>query len=260
MAAYTEDDDLHSILAEQQSELVAAKTLDSDFDFAFQIQMQEAVAASLAFHPSGSPLEERNDVVPAMAGNDVVPAMAENDDVLGLAETLLQKDMESYMLEYQDRKHSEAEMKKAREDLDRRIHDQRLANDILNLPEDYWSKYGDWYEKPYDPSGPSSSSSKGSVESEALRLYFKGLVSEERVRDSNMVVTGAGIAICDLEDNLLFHSRKNLEAFDGCEMITGEAAELEALVEGLNKALAFGFNKIAFFCDDNTIFHYVSPF
>lgn len=248
MATNTEDDDLGSILAEQQSELMAAKTLNSDFDFAFQIQMQEAVAASLALHPSGSPLEERN---------DVVPATAKNDDVLGLAETLLQKDMESYMLEYQDRKHSEAEMKKAREDLDRRIHDQRLANDILNLPEDYWSKYGDWYEKPYDPSGPSSSS-KGSVESEALRLYFKGLVSEERVRDSNVVVTGAGIAICDLEDNLLFHSRKNLKAFDGCEMITGEAAELEALVEGLNKALAFGFDKIAFFCDDNTIFHYVT--
>ncbi|EXB98575.1 putative E3 ubiquitin-protein ligase rbrA [Morus notabilis] len=254
--ASTEADDLQDILAEQQRELMAAKTLDSDLDFAFQIQMQEAVAASLAFRPSGS----TSPPPPSKGRNDGVPSTDDNDNVLGVAEKLLLGDMERYIQECEDRKHSEDEMRKAREDLDRRFHDQKLANDIMTLPEDYWSEYGDWYENPYGSSGSSSSasSSKGLVESEALRLYVKGLVSEERVRDSNMVVAGAGIAICDPKDYLLFHSRKNLEAFDGAEMISGEAAELEALVEGLNKALAFGFNKIVFFCDDDAIFHYVT--
>ncbi|EXB98574.1 putative E3 ubiquitin-protein ligase rbrA [Morus notabilis] len=234
---------------------MAAKNLESDLDFAFQIQMQEAIAASFAFRPSGLTASP-----PSGDRTDVVPLTGDNDEVLGVAETLLLRDMESYMQEYEDRKHSEAETSSARENLDRRIHDQRLANDVLTLAdEDYRSKYGDWYEKPHGSSCDSgfsslASSSKRLAESEDLRLYFKGLVSEE----SNVPVAGAGIAIFDHNDNLLFHARKNLEAFDGAEMISGEAAELEALVEGLNKALAFGFNMITFCCDDYTIFHYVS--
>ena len=243
MATKNETDDLLAILSEQQKEFMAAKTLESDLDLAFHIQMQEAMTASLALPPSGSrspPLAVESYVVPTG-----------DDDVLGLAPTLLLQDMESYMQEYEDHKRSEAEMRKEREDLDRRIHDQKVANDILTLPEHYWSRYGDWYEKPYGTAGSSSSSSSTH---ESLRLYFKGLVSEEMVRDVKVVVAGAGIAICDPKDNLLFHSRKHLEA------LSGEAAELEALIEGLNKALALDLKRVTFFCEDNMIYNYVSLF
>lgn len=244
MARANEADDLRAQLTEQRRELMAAKTLESDLDLAFNIQMQEAMIASVALRQSGS----LSSPPPAT----VVPAGDEDGGVSGLASTLLLQDMESYMQEYEDQKRCEAEMRKAREDLDRRIHDQKVARDILTLPEDYWSRYGDWYEKPYDRTDGSSSSSSASLE--ALRLYFKGLVSEETVRDAKVVVAGAGIAICDPKDNLLFHSRKNLEA------LSGEAAELEALIEGLNKALALDLKSVTFFCEDNPIYHYVSPF
>lgn len=251
MATNTESDYLQTILATQRREIMAVQTLDSDFDFAFRVQIEEAVAASLADRPSSSPSGEDNAVAPA-----------ENDGVLWVAETLPLRDMESHMKKHQDRKHSEAESSKVMEYLDRRIHDERLANNIGNLPEEYWSKFSHWYQKPYDTYGASSSSSSSSskvlVEPDALKLYFKGFVREERVGGSDMVVAGAGIAICDSGDNLLFQSGKNLEAFDDGYRISNESAELEALAEGLEKALEFGFEKITFFCDDDMIFLYVS--
>ncbi|PON35099.1 E3 ubiquitin ligase RBR family [Trema orientale] len=219
MARTDEEYDLQVTLSEQRRELMAAKTLESDLDLAFHIQMQEAVTASLALRPSKSTLSPPPDA----AGDD--------EDGSGLAPTLLLRDVE---------RRCEAEMRKAREDLDRRIHDQKLASDITALPEDYWSKYGDWYEKPYGAAGSSSSSSSSSPASghDSVRLYFKGLVSEEMVREAKVVVAGAGIAICDPKDNLLFHSRKNLG------VLSGEAAELEALIEGLNKALALDLKRV----------------
>ncbi|GMN24600.1 hypothetical protein TIFTF001_000634 [Ficus carica] len=208
---------------------MAAQNLDSDLDFAFQIQMQEAVAASLALRPMGSQSD------------------AHDDDVLGQSETLLPRDMKSNLV-----------VRKEREEFDRRVQDRRLGNGIVDLPLEYWCQHGIWYEKPYDSYGASPSSSSQSLvdQSVAWRLYFKGLV--EWVSDSDMVVAGAGIAIFDSKRNLVFHSGKNLEAFHGGEVISGEAAELEALVEGLNQALASGFNSITFFCNDNTIFDCVT--
>lgn len=244
------DGDLATILSEHRREFALAKALETDLDFAFELQMQEAMNASLALMPSPS---ESNDVVPpeSVVGSD------ENVDVLAMAEAFIQSDIESYAREREDRELCEAEMRAEKEDLSRRIHDQRVADEVAALPEDYWSDYGDWYEKPYGSSS-SSSSTENSGAGEYLRLYFKGVVSEERVRDSNVVVAGAGIAICDPKNNLLFHSRKNLEAFYGGQMASGEMAELEALCEGLDKAIAFGFKRVVFICFDSTLYDYVS--
>ncbi|KAM6578801.1 hypothetical protein CsatB_030638 [Cannabis sativa] len=253
MAAMDDDEAyiLQLALDEQRKELMAAQTLDSDLDLAFHIQMQEAMTSSLVLHnnnksTSSTKMDTEDDVVPA--------ADVKDDDVLGVASSLLLRDLECYMQEYGDRKRSSEEWRMAREDLDRRIHDQKVASEIKTLPEDYWSSYGDWFEKPYgdNSKGASSSSSSSLVGSEVLRLYFKGLVSEEMIRDSKVVVAGAGIAICDGKDNLLFHSRKNLK------VLSSEAAELEALIEGLDKALALDLKSLTFFCEDNSLYHYIT--
>ena len=57
-------------------------------------------------------------------------------------------------------------MRKLKEDLDCRIHDQKLAVNIHNIPD-----------------------------LECFRLYFKGLVSEERVRGIMVNVAGSGAAM-----------------------------------------------------------------
>ncbi|KAL5581188.1 hypothetical protein UlMin_013630 [Ulmus minor] len=248
MAEIAGEGDLHFILSEQRKELMAAQTLESDLDLAFQLQMEEAMKTSLALKPSSS-----NSPPPPQPESAVLIGC--EDVVSGLAPTLLMQDVDRYMQELEDHKCCEVEARKVREDLDRRIHDQKVASEILSLPEDYWREYGDQFEKPYG-SGGSSSSAGSAVE--GLRLYFKGLVSEERVRDVKVVVAGAGIAICDPKNNLLFQSRKNLEAIVGGEVLCGEAAELEALVEGLNKALFLDLKRVTFVCENYTLYQYVT--
>lgn len=151
------------------------------------------------------------------------------------------KDMNSFVQELEDYEQSEAEMRKLKEDLNHQIHDQKLTVNIHNIPDRQWEKYSDNYHRPYrtaksSPSS-SSSSSKALVDSECFRLYFKGLVSEERVRGIMVNVAGAGVAICDSWDNLILEARKNVEAVVNSVGVSGEVAELQALIESLNKAL-----------------------
>lgn len=233
-------DDLHTIHSEQRVELMAAMAEESDLNLAFRLQMKEAMTASRALQPSRPSSPDISTIAAVTAGDD---------DVLGTATALMLRDMERFAQECEDQRRCKEEMKRAKEDLDRRIHDQKLARDILNVPEDEWKKSGDYYERPY---GSSSSSS-----SQCVRLYCKGLVSEERVRDVKSVVAGAGIAICDPGDNLIFEARKNLEAVAGGTVLGSEAAELEAIIEGLNKALALDLNRVTFFCDNYMVYQYV---
>ncbi|PRQ33730.1 putative transcription factor C2H2 family [Rosa chinensis] len=247
METPTDQTDVHVILSEQRRELLAAKTLDADLDLAFNLQMQEAMTASLALNPSPSTSQSPPPSQP----------YEPNDDVLDIAATLLLEDVERFSQEYEDHERSVLEARKAKEDLDRRIHDHKFAIDVSDLPEEYWRNHGDVYERPFCTDGASSSSSgKAAAETECLRLYCKGLISEELVKNVKMAVGGIGVAICDPRDNLVFEVKKNMEAVVEGERLSDEAAELEALVEGLNKALTMDLKNVTFFCDDNKLYQY----
>ncbi|CAN6556895.1 unnamed protein product [Malus baccata var. baccata] len=58
-------------------------------------------------------------------------------------------------------------------------------------------------------------------------------------------------------DNLIFEARKNLEAVVDSVVLSNEAAELEAIIEGLNNALTLDLEAVTFFCDDYMIYQYV---
>lgn len=236
-----DDDDLHSLVSEQRNELMAAETLESDLDLAFKLQLQEAVAASLAHQPSSSaPLEPQNDTVCHSVGF----ATVQSEELVRLQQEL------------KDRQQSEIEMRKMREDLCRRIHDQNFAREILRIPEEDWRDWGDNFEKPFCGEG-SSSSSGGSTaignECE-YRLYFKGLISDEKVGDQRIKLAGIGVAICDSRDNLIFEVRKPL-IVNGMNKI---GAEAKALIEGLNAALVLELKRLVFYCDYYPIFQFVS--
>jgi hypothetical protein len=251
MAKSTVRDDLNAALSEQRGALMTAKTLEADLDLAYHLQMQEAMTASLALRPTSSSCSSPPQPEAAVS--------SPKDAVLDVAATLMLQDVERFVQEHEDRELSEAEMRKMREDLDRRIHDQKLADDILNIPEEEWEADGDNYHRPYRTDSSSSSSTTALVDTERFRLYFKGLVSEERIRDMKVTVAGAGVAICDRRDGLILEARKNLEAFVDGQVVTDEVAELEALIEGLNKALSLNLKRLTFFCDDNGLYQYVSP-
>ncbi|MBA0587678.1 hypothetical protein Gorai_000801 [Gossypium raimondii] len=226
-------DDLQSVLTLQRHLLMEAKTLDSDLDFAFQLQMQEAFSASLSVHHPSSSLDVTLSP-PSDMGFDYV--------------TLMLQDIERFEMERKDREESEEEMRRFRNDLNRSIYDQNFARYIMNVPEQEWNNYGDNYERPYD----------GNVveaQNEGFRVYVKGLVSEERIREMKVTVGGVGVAICDFWNNLVLELRKKL---DGAEFMTGEMAGVEAVIHGLNAALSLDLKRVTLFVDDFLVYQFIT--
>ncbi|KAK9930216.1 hypothetical protein M0R45_027263 [Rubus argutus] len=62
------------------------------------------------------------------------------------------------------------------------------------------------------------------------------------------------LSVRDPIDNLIFTAKKNLEAFDGGEVLWNVVVELEALVEELIKALALDLENVTFHSDDNKLY------
>ena len=243
--AAIEEDEVSVILEEQREEIMAAKTLAQDHDLAFNLQMQEALAVSKAAHTSSVPNSPTGD-----AG--IVDFTGEEEE-FDFTSLILQ-DIARVDQERRDREFGEQEMKRLKVDLDRRIHDQKFAKELMNVPEGDWSKHGDNYQKPYSLSAGSSSSSSA-IGNESFRLYCKGLVSEEMIGDTRAMVGGVGVAICDSTDNLIWEVKKVLGA-EECK--SPEIAELEAIVHGLDEALTFDLGRVTFFVDHFKVFQYVS--
>nr|XP_027108397.1 uncharacterized protein LOC113728095 [Coffea arabica] len=240
------DNNLRAMATEQRREIAAAKDLESDMDLAFRLQLQEAINASISFVPStsaGSPRSPPRDLAKPDGSNDNVP-------------DLQSVELLKFEQEIKDRLLSEAEFKKIRDDLHRRIHDQKLAEEIENMPEDEWEEIGGNFERPF---GEGSSKSVGS---EIFRVFFKGLVESEvtvKVKDNagrykSGVFSGIGVAICDSRDELLFEVRKPLCA----NGINRRIAEFMALIEGLNAALTLELPRIVFYCDYFPIYQFVT--
>ncbi|KAK9280250.1 hypothetical protein L1049_013938 [Liquidambar formosana] len=236
------DDELRAILSEQRRELMSTQTLDSDLDVAFHLQMQEAITASLALHPSSS----SSSASPSSSSSAAAlqpPLLIQDDDALYFA-ALMDEEFEKLEQICRDREMSSAEMRAMRDDLNRRIHDQKVASEILRIPEDEWKNSGNNFERPY------GEGSSGTVMAdESFRVYFKGLVSEERIRDSRVTVAAIGVAICDVTDHPIFELQKPLTGGED-SVVSREAVEIEALVEGLNAAIALDLKRVTCYCDE----------
>lgn len=240
-----DDDDLQSLVSEQQRELMAAEALESDLDLAFHLQLQEALSASLAHQPSSSS---------SSSATAPDPRPPKSDDVRGFA-AYQSDELSRLEQELKDREQGEIEMRRMREDLCRRIHDQKVASEIMRIPEEDWKEWGDNFEKPFGEGSSSSGGAGAGAGRECnFRLYCKGLVSEDKAGDKKNVLNGIGVAICDPKGNLIFEVRKPLIG----NGINKTAAEAKALIEGLNAALALELNRIVFYCDYYPLFQFVS--
>ncbi|RDY09338.1 putative E3 ubiquitin-protein ligase rbrA, partial [Mucuna pruriens] len=228
-------EDLHCLLSELRRELAAAEAMESDLDFAFNLQLQEALAASLAEQPSSSSSTALEELV---------------DDGALNATALQCEELARVELEMKDREQSEREMRKTTEDLRRRIHDENVAREISTISEADWQQWGDNFEKPFGE----GSSSSGKREEGVARVYFKGLVGEENVRGEKIVLAGIGVAICDLSDNLIFEVSKSLVGKGTSKVAT----EIMALVEAFNAAIALDLRHVIYCCDYYPLFQFVS--
>ncbi|XP_052187626.1 E3 ubiquitin-protein ligase RSL1 [Diospyros lotus] len=240
----TDPDDGFETIAAQRRELMAAQALESDLDLAFRLQMQEAIDASLSLcPPSSSPPR---------------PAQPQEDEDVVFNLSILQaEELDRFERERRDRLVAEAEMKRIKEDLHRRIHDYKVADEIHYMAEDDWDEYGDNFARPYGEgtSSSSSSSSNGvNTSVETFRVYFNGLLLDERALGTKVPLAGIGVAICDSRDNLIFELKKPLTG-NGTNR---QAAQAKALIEGLNAAIDLDLKRVVFYCDCFPLFQFVT--
>ncbi|CAI9105210.1 OLC1v1004083C1 [Oldenlandia corymbosa var. corymbosa] len=186
-----------TLLSGQSHKLPAAPVVNSDLSFAYELQLQEAMAASLAENGGGpsssNPFEEDYD-------------------------RLIANEISSYEQQLQDQLVAEAEMKKIREDLNRSIHDH------APLPGRYLIC--------------------------RKMVHVKGSMGNMNGNGKHdAYVGGIGVAVCDMNDLLIFEVRKRVV---GGEMSI-EVVKVKALIEGLHVATMLGLKRILIICDSQLI-------
>lgn len=245
-----DDEDLLSLLSEQRRELMAAESLETDLDFAFRLQLQEAINASIPLLPSTAAstsasiplLPSTTASTSASASTSTASPLIGKVEITAPLSTLQYEEISKLEQKLKDRRQSEVETRRIRKDLDRRIHDQKVAREVLEIPEEEWLEWGDDFVKEEE---------EEDTESVVFKLYFKGLVSEEK---GNKVFGGIGIAICDPMNNLVFEISKPLIGNGRSK----NAAEAKALIEGLNAALALDLKRIAVYCHCCPLYNFVT--
>lgn len=224
-------DDLEILVSNQHRELMAARTAESDLDLAFRLQMEEAMAASLALLPSSSSCPPPP------------PPSGEEDDEISQIMALQALELERFHQERRDSEHCQAEFRRIAEDLRRRTHDERFALEILRIPDKEWEDWGDEFERPIK--------ADRNVEETPFRLYFKGMTSQDSVEGRWIQLSAIAAALCDPQDNLLLKIQKPMPA------AAREVFEVKALIEGLSAALSLGIKRIDVFCDYRTLYNHV---
>ncbi|KAG6436172.1 hypothetical protein SASPL_101057 [Salvia splendens] len=214
-------DELQAIAAEQRFELMTAKTVEADLDFAFDLQLQEAITASLSLNSQPS----------TSSAAAAVDQPQRNEEELKFTD-VLSDELLKLEQELRNQAISEREFQNLKNDLDRRLHDHQLALEISSVSEDEWD---DDFERPFG-----EGSSKGGS-NEIFRVYFKGLM-ENRLTDESPI-GGIGVAICDSRDDLLFELRKPFRGPRG---------------EPADRGYHGSYRRLVFYCDYNPIFNYVS--
>ncbi|KAK3206066.1 hypothetical protein Dsin_020112 [Dipteronia sinensis] len=236
-------DDYQFLLAEQRAELAAAQSLESDLDFAFRLQFEEAIAASIANLPSSSK--------PSSSSQRRQQQPTQNDTVVITFAAHQSEELMKTELELADRDQAKLEMRKTWDELNRLIHDQMFAKELSSIPDDEWSEWGGNFEKPY---GEGTSKSVVDGDDCEFRLYFKGLVSQEYVNGKTVEFSGIGVAICGPTDNVIFELKKPLIG----DRMNKNAVEIKALIEGLNAALSLELKRVQFLTDYFPLYQFIT--
>ncbi|KAG6511889.1 uncharacterized protein LOC121976185 [Zingiber officinale] len=243
----SEPDDLDLVLSQQRCELMAATFAESDLDLAFRLQMEEAMAASLAGPPSNG-LSSSTAATAAASSSSFPPIVADSDRG-GFSDAIMFQYLEVERLqdEVRDFERSRAVARRMTDDIRRRAHDERVARDIDEMPEDEWEEFGDHFERPIE--------NVQAVEEPTFRLYFKGMVSEHLSNGRLVHLAAIAAAVCDPSGNLLLKIQKPVPIKDvgTCR----EVVETAALIEGLNAVISLGIKNISVFCDYKVLYNHV---
>ncbi|KAH6836539.1 hypothetical protein C2S53_005158 [Perilla frutescens var. hirtella] len=202
-----------------------------DFDFAFNLQVEEALTTSLLDASVSSPT------------TDGIPY----EGVFGpmLSNAIQNDGLYKYERELLDQYETEAAAKRLRLDLHRQVHDRAFAWEISSVPEEEWRKIGDDLKRPY---GEGSSSSSSNERGLGFRVYVKGLVVG--------LVGGIAVAILDDNNSLLFELSKGLNGKD--HNVNEDVVELKALIEGLEAAAMLELKRVTIVSDNRLLYQHIT--
>jgi hypothetical protein len=130
------DDDL-AALREQVALISAAAISASDLDHAFQLQLAEAIQASLGAHSSNA------------GPSSSSPAFLEPSSDLAYALALQADDLVRAEQDRQDAQTSRAAHALSAASVRVAAHDARFARELAAIPEDRWAHDGDYFERPW---------------------------------------------------------------------------------------------------------------
>lgn len=255
----------HRFAEQKPSQEMEFLDRESDSDYAFRLQMEEALAASLSSR-SRTPHRPPSPPIVATSGVTIAVENGRNGSKPRGGSANRGFDFRKAVGEGSSKGkgkiHETATVVRTR-DVDRNPNIR-----VGNLQND--SGYGTRVPSPVirpqeETVRPAQSVGEGSSKVNAVagkfngdvlyRLYFKGLVSEEIGKGKMTdVVAGFGVAICDLRDNLLFEMKGPLVN----RGTNRQEAEIKALTLGLTEASKLGIKRIAFSCDSFPIFQFVS--
>ncbi|KAL1558118.1 putative E3 ubiquitin-protein ligase ARI9 isoform X1 [Salvia divinorum] len=191
-----------------------------DSEVAYNLQLEEAIAASLIDGDVGAPPPD-------------TAAAGPYDAFIGCDQGLLDDVM------------AEVEAERLRLDLLRQVHDRALACEIMSVPDEEWLQTGNNLHRPF---GEGSSSSSSNGRNFQFKVYVKGLVERE--------AGGIGVAICDGNDGLLFELSKGLSGKD--QQTSKELVDFKALIEGLDAAVMLDLKRVTVVTDNPLLYQHIT--
>lgn len=216
---------------------MAARSAESDLDLAYRLQMEEAMAASLALEPSSS-----SSASPALVASQI----EEYPSTISLQTPELDRfHQESRILLLKRIADRQKEgrillLKRIADNLKVLSHDENFARE---MPDAEWEDYGDKFELPMK---------KG--DERPFRVYFKGLNSKEVVNGETVLLAGIGVAISDDRNRIVLQFSKPV-----VEIVNSrEALEIKALIEAFNAVVGLGVKKINVYVEFRVLFMHVS--
>uniref|UniRef100_A0ACD5YJU0 Uncharacterized protein n=1 Tax=Avena sativa TaxID=4498 RepID=A0ACD5YJU0_AVESA len=229
------DDDLAALAS-------TAAVSVSDLDYAYQLQLAEAIQASLrvdagSTNPSSSkgkaPIAS-----PATSSSSYQPAQAPAPPQPSDASYALAVHAADLARAEEDHRFAKAcHVYHARAAASACVvaHDALFARELAAIPDDRWAHDGDNIERPLDSTKP------------LFRLLFKGMTSKEVVgpRDRDPGVAVLAVALCDSRAKVVLRIQKPVEGFEGGRMML----EVMALMEGLQAAVGLGIQSLTIVTD-----------
>uniref|UniRef100_A0A453KEW3 RING-type domain-containing protein n=3 Tax=Aegilops tauschii subsp. strangulata TaxID=200361 RepID=A0A453KEW3_AEGTS len=227
-------DDL-AALREQTALASSAAVSVSDLDLAYQLQLAEAIQASLRLDALASNPSSSKGKAPVAASSSSsslsqpAPAPPEPSDA-SYALAIHAADLARAEEDHRYAEACRAYYARAAASACVAAHDAIFARELAAVPEDQWAHDGDNIERPLDSTKP------------LFRVMFKGMASKEVVgsRDWDPRVAVLAVALCDSQGKVVLRIQKPVEGFVGGRMML----EAMALTEGLQAALGLGIQSI----------------